>query len=164
MKLLVFVIFAICFFQTASVAQSHKHHKRPVKADVTEKKISVKDIPSAVMDTFHLHYPTAVIKGQEKQTREKVVFYQIESADSGKSRDILFQTDGVIVEVAVSLEPEELPENIRSAVMEKYPDGKITNSVSVTRGDHVEFELTLKTGSHSTDVVVNMAGKVFPVK
>jgi hypothetical protein len=160
------IILLACILLPASSADSRqKHHrKRPVKADVTVKKISKKDIPAEVMKAFTETYPTAEIKGQQKQVSEKVAFYQIESVDSGKTLDVLFQSDGVIVEVAESVEESQLPENIRQALKEKYPGGKITNAECVTRGTHIEYEVALQVGKSTKEVVVNLAGKVFTVK
>jgi hypothetical protein len=135
-----------------------------VKADVSVKKISKKDIPAEVMAAFTAKYPTAEIKGQEKQVREKVAFYQIESVDSGKSRDVLFQSDGALVEVAEGVEESQLPDNIQKALKDKYPEGEISGATCVTRGTHIEYEVAIQVGKKTTEVVVNLAGKVFPVK
>lgn len=163
-RVFLLVIIGTSLLLSSGFAQSKKHHKRPVKADVTEKKISKKDIPAEVLKSFDDHFPTAVIKGQTKQTREKVAFYEIESVDSGKSRDVLFQSDGVIVEIAISVGEDQLPESIRKALNEKYPDATVTSAASVTRGDHIEYEMTLQTGKKTTEVVANLAGKIFTIK
>ncbi len=166
-KTRIFIVASVFLLSLSSPALAGKHHthkNRPVKADVSVKKISKKEIPPEVMNAFVAKYPGAEIKGQEKQIREKVAFYQITSSDSGKSRDVLFQADGVIVEVAESVEEEQIPQNIRTAVKQKYPDASISNVFWVTRGEHVEYEISLETGKKTTDVVANLAGKVFTVK
>ena len=162
----IFIIAAALLLSISAPALAGKHHShksRPVKADVSVKKISKKEIPPEVMNAFVAKYPGAEIKGQEKQIREKVAFYQIASVDSGKSRDVLFQADGVVVEVAESVEEGQIPQNIRTAVKQKYPDAAISNVFWVTRGQHVEYEISLETGKKTTDVVANLAGKIFVV-
>ena len=161
-----FVVLAACILLLAEPAdaQRKRHRKQPVKADVSVKKIAQKDIPELVLKAFTDKYPTAEIKGQLKQVSEKVAFYQIESVDSGETLDVLFQSDGVIVEIAESVEESQLPDNIRTAIREKYPGGKITNAECITRGTHIEYEVALLWGNKTKEVVVNLAGKVFTVK
>ena len=141
-----------------------RHHRRAVKADVSQKKISKKAIPQAVLNAFQQKYPTATITGQIREVRERIPFYEIQSTDSVGTRDVLFTEDGTMVEVGESIDESDLPQKVRDGLNEKYPSAVVETVESVTRGPHVEYEISLKVGSKKIEVIANTAGKVFQVR
>lgn len=163
--LLCIVSVCIIFFIVNESAGGQKHRRlRAIKADVSEKKIPRSAVPEAVLDSFKTHYPTAIIKGQLKETREKIVYFEIESTDSMKERDVLFEKDGSIVEVEESMDIKDLPSALHDSVLAKYPNAVIKSVESVKRDKHVEYELTIAIGKKKIEAVVNSAGKVFETK
>lgn len=153
----------LSFVLSCSASQKH-HHSRSVKADVTEKKISKKELPAEVLKSFEEKYPSAKITGQLKETREGIAYYEIESIDSSRRRDLLFQVDGKIIEVEESISLHELPRFVQDSVRVKFPGATITSAERSTRDSHVEYELVLGDGKKTREVVVNSAGKVFKIK
>ncbi len=144
--------------------EQRKRRLRSIKADVREQKISKKALPAAVLKSFEEHYPTAAIKGQAKETREGVIFYEIESVDSSISRHTLFESNGTIAEVEESISINNLPQFIQDSVKAKYPLAVITSAESITRDNHVEYELALKTGTRKMEIIVSPNGKIFKIK
>ncbi|HTK82795.1 MAG TPA: PepSY-like domain-containing protein [Bacteroidota bacterium] len=163
-KVLFVLVLALSVAGAADAAQHKKKRRlRSIRADVTEKKISRKALPAEVLKSFEEHYPTATIKAQTKETSEGNVYYEIESVDSSKNRNVLFKPDGSIVEVEVSIPVGSIPRFVRDGVKDKYPDARIVSAESVTRDSHAEYELVLGIGSRTIEVVVSPSGKVFKI-
>lgn len=158
------IVFVGVFFIVGGLEAQGRHHRRVVKADVTQKKISKKAIPSAVLSAFQEKFPTASITGQIKEIRERIPFYEIQSTDSGKTHDVLFQEDGTIVEIAESIDTTRLPQKIKDGLRDKYPVAEIESAECVTRGSHVEYEIILKAGRKKLEVIANTAGKIFQLR
>jgi len=65
----------------------------------TEMDITKADVPAAVMAAVAKSYPKAVIKEYAKITRASgAVVYEIEVKDGGKSKDLLFNPEGMPTE------------------------------------------------------------------
>lgn len=154
----------VAAFVVLSLSHQRRHRLRSIKADVSARKISKQSLPSEVLEVFEAKYPTASITGQLKQTREGMAYYEIESIDSSKHRDVLFLKDGTIVEVQETISLDELPQFVRDSVNTKYPDVPILSAERSTRDSHVEYELVLGSGKKKTEVLVNSAGKVFRLR
>lgn len=163
LKFLAILFLAMSLLPVHGDAQ-RRHHRRAVKADVSEKKITKKAIPPEVLKAFEEKYPTAVITGQIRQVRERIPFYEIQSTDSAITRDVLFQEDGTIVEIGESIDESDLPQAVRDGLKDKYPSASVEAVDRVSRGPHVEYEITLTIGKKKVDVVANTAGKVFQVR
>ena len=151
-------------FILPSLSHQRRHRLRSIKADVSAKKISRQSLPAEVLSAFKEKYSTATISGQLREKREGVVYYEIESVDSAKHRDVLFLEDGTIVEIAESISPGELPSFVRDSVGTKYPDVPIVSAERSTRNSHVEYELELKLGRKTIAVIVNPNGKIFKLR
>ncbi|HEV8538159.1 MAG TPA: hypothetical protein VGR15_04455 [Bacteroidota bacterium] len=159
--LLVGALMLSCVWQSGSYQR--RHRLRSIKADVSAVKISKKLVPTEVLRAFGQKYPTATITGQLKEKREGIVYYEIESIDSSRHRDVLFQADGTLVEVSETISLDDLPQFVRDSVTTKYRDVTILSAERSTRDSHIEYELVLGSGKKRTEVVVNAAGKVFKI-
>ena len=160
------IVVLLGFYCSNSLDAGQRRHvrHRPIKADVTTKKISRNAVPSSVLQSFQKEYPGAKITGQLKETREGIVYYEIESIDSTIKRNILFQEDGTIVEIQEPIAEADLPKIVHDGVTEKYPNAVIQSADIVKRDHHVEYEMTLRIGKQKNEVVVNSAGKIFKIR
>jgi len=128
------------------------------------KKISKQQLPKPVLETFEAGHPSATLKAVIKDTRKEGTFYEIECNDSSRSRHFLYQSDGTLVEVEESIDPDELPPIVLDGVKAKYRSATIRTAERSTRGEHVEYELVIAVGRRTMKVVVNAAGKLFKVR
>ena len=160
---IVVILLTACLVLQLSGSQKRRR-LRSIKADVVEKKISKKTLPVEVLKSFEEKYPGATIKGQLKETSEGIVYYEIESVDSSRVRNVLFKPDGTVVEVEESTPLDRLPQFVRDSVKVKYPDAMIISAESVMRDLHVEYELVLGAGKKKFEVIVSPSGKVFKIK
>ena len=162
-RCIIILLLALSFVLPSSGGQKRRR-LRSIRADVTEKRITKKALPAEVLKSFEEKYPTATIKGQLKETSDGSVYYEIESIDSSRTRNVLFKPDGTIVEIGESTPPERIPQFVQDSVKVKYPDAKIISAESVTRDNHAEYELVLGVGKKTLEVIVSPSGKIFKIK
>ncbi|HYQ86638.1 MAG TPA: PepSY-like domain-containing protein [Bacteroidota bacterium] len=125
-----------------------------------EKKISKKQIPPAVLAAFKTNYPAATIKGQAVETEKGKKFYEIESVDGKTNRDLLYTPDGKISEIEEDMDVATLPAGMKEAADKAYPAGKLVKAEKVMAGTTVTYELHVKVGKKTKEVVLDASGKI----
>ncbi len=64
-----------------------------------EKKIDKNDLPKAVLNAFQKRYPNAAIKGTSIEKENGKTYYEIESIDGTRRRDLLYTKSGKVAEI-----------------------------------------------------------------
>jgi uncharacterized membrane protein YkoI len=128
-----------------------------------EKKIQSKDLPPAVQKAVPAETKGAEIKGYNQETEKGKTFYEVETVLNGKSRDLLFDASGGLVEVEEEVALDSIPSAAKAAIEKRAASGKVDKVESVTKGQSVSYEaeITSKTGKRS-EVAVKADGS--PVK
>ena len=130
-------------------------------APADEKKISVEDLPSAVLKAAKKAYPEAKIVGAARETEDGETIYEVEMKLDGKSIDLDIDDQGEIEAVEKEIEVEDLPKAVIKAAAKNFPKGKIEKVAEVTdEDDVVVYELTIAAKGKSTEVVMSPNGKV----
>ena len=129
----------------------------PIFAD--EKKIQSKDLPPAVQKAVPAETKGAEIKGYNQETEKGKTFYEVETMLNGKSRDLLFDASGALVEVEEEVALDSIPSAAKAAIEKRAASGKVNKVESVTKGQSVSYEaaITTKTGKRS-EVAVKADG------
>ncbi len=125
-----------------------------------ETEITMKDLPTAVLASFHKAYPKAEIKGTAQETEKGETYFEIESVDNGLSRDLLYLADGTVVEIEESVDPAKLPASVKAFVKNKYPHGKIAAAEKNFRDGATTYDLRVVSGETVADLVVGPKGKL----
>jgi hypothetical protein len=125
-----------------------------------EKKISKKDVPPPVLTAFEKAYPHATIRGTSTEVENGKTYFEIESMDGTRSRDILYNVDGTVAEIEEVVAVGTLPEAVRTAVGKEFPKAKIAKAERTTKGTDVSYEVHVSLGSNKGSVVVDPSGKV----
>jgi hypothetical protein len=124
-----------------------------------EKKIGANDLPPAVQKAVPGETKGAEIKGYNQETEKGKTFYEVETMLNGKSRDLLFDGSGALVEVEEEIALDSIPSAAKAAIQKRAANGKVNKVESVTRGQSVSYEaeITSKTGKRS-EVAVQADG------
>ena len=125
-----------------------------------EKKISKKDVPPPVLTAFEKAYPHAKIRGTSTEVENGKTYFEIESMDGTRSRDILYNADGTVAEIEEVVAVGTLPEAVRTAVGKEFPKAKIAKAERTTKGTDISYEVHVSLGSKRGSVVVDPSGKV----
>jgi len=124
-----------------------------------EKKIGPQDLPPAVQKAVPGETKGAKIKGYSQETEKGKTFYEVETIFNGKSRDLLFDASGALVEVEEEIALDSIPPAAKAAIEKRAANGEVNKVESVTRGQSVSYEaeITSKTGKRS-EVAVKADG------
>jgi uncharacterized membrane protein YkoI len=124
-----------------------------------EKKIGPQDLPPAVQKAVPNEIKGAEIKGYNQETEKGKTFYEVETRLNGKSRDLLFDASGALVEVEEEIAFDSIPSAARAAIEKRAANGKVNKVESVTKGQSVSYEaeITSKSGKRS-EVAVKADG------
>lgn len=125
-----------------------------------EKKISEKEVPTAVLDAFHKSYPKAEIKGTNMEIEKGKKCYEIESIDGTFEKDILYTAAGNTVEIEETIPASELPKDAAKSIKKKFPDGKTGKFEKVTSGSKITYEFIVESKKQKFEVTLNKDGKI----
>lgn len=119
-------------------------------------------LPPAVKKAFETTYPGASISATAQQADGSRTLVRVDSVDKGRRRIVLYDTSGVVVEVAEQVEEKDLPKPVADS-MHSHPRAIYVSGMKVTRGANVEYQLTVR-GSRKTAMVAKPDGTVLSFK
>jgi uncharacterized membrane protein YkoI len=117
----------------------------------SEKKIQKKDLPAAVQKAMEEKTQGAEIKGYSKEVENGKTFYEVETTVDGRSRDLLYDPTGKLVEVEEEIALDKVPAGARAAIEKAAAGGKVRKVEALTKGGTVSYEaaITNKAGKKS---------------
>jgi hypothetical protein len=131
-----------------------------VSALSQEKKIMRSQLPPAVQKTVDAESQGATVRGFSVEKEKGSTFYEAELAVNGRSKDVLIDSQGNVVEIEEEVEPESLPPAVRNGLQAKAGKGKLVKVESVTRhGKLVAYEAQVSTDGKRSEVKVGPDGK-----
>lgn len=123
-----------------------------------EKQLTRAAMPKAVLTAFAATYPKATVKGFASETEDGVLCFEVASVDAGTRRDVLYHADGSVVEVEEAVAIKDLPAPVSAAIAKLAPGGRVTGAEKITRGHATAYEVHLKRGATSSELVLDAAG------
>jgi uncharacterized membrane protein YkoI len=127
----------------------------------TESKLKLAELPHAVQAAAKQQAKTSAIVGFSKEFENGQTLYEIETRVGGKSRDLLVDKTGRIIEIEQEIDLSTIPEAARAAIQQRSAGGRVTKTESVTHGAQVSYEATVKTKAGKTqEIAVNADGTV----
>lgn len=122
----------------------------------TETKIDKNQLPQAVLSAFQSEYPKAEITGVSKETKDGTTYYEIESKEGDKERDILYTSDGTVYEKEEVIPESELPAAVSDTIKAIYSGNKIKKIEKVTHKGRTQYEIMFEDGK---EVILSEHGK-----
>jgi len=123
-----------------------------------EKKLTLKDLPTAVQKTVQDQTKGAEIKGLSKETANGQTLYEVESVVKGKTRDFIVDAKGAVVEVEEEVAIAGIPAAARAAIEKKVAGGKITRVETLTKAGVTTYEAAYTKGGKTLEVSVKADG------
>ena len=123
-----------------------------------ETKVQMKDLPAPVQKTVQEQTKNAQLKGLSKEIEKGKTYYEVETIVNGKSRDVLIDPAGAVVEVEEAVTLDSLPGPARAAIEKYAQGGKILKVESVTKGSAVSYEATVSKSGKRSEIAVGADG------
>ena len=131
-----------------------------IGAAASERKVQMKDLPAAVQKTVQEQTRSAKLVGLAEEVEEGKTFYEAETKVDGRTRDILIDAAGTVVEVEEEVPLGSIPEGARSAIQRAAANGKLQRVESVTKGGTTVYEATITRDGKKAQVVVTSDGTI----
>lgn len=126
----------------------------------SETRVQMKDLPKPVQKTVQEQSKAAKLRGLSREVENGKTFYEAETTVDGKSRDILIDATGAIVEVEEATNLQSIPDAVQKAFKTAAGSGKILKVETVTRGPVVSYEAVIQRGGKKSEVAVNADGSI----
>lgn len=125
----------------------------------TETRIKMEDLPPAVRTAVGEQTRNATVVGLSRETENRRTLYEVETRVNGKSRDLLFDKTGAVVEVEEEVDLASIPAAARAAIEKRAAGATVRKVETLARGSRVSYEATLETKSGKrTEIAVNADG------
>lgn len=125
-----------------------------------DKTVKLGDLPAAVQAAVKERTRNATLVGISTEKEEGKTMYEVETKVDGKSRDLLFDQSGTIVETEEEVDIETLPAPARAAFEKRAMGGTLAKVEKVMAGGTTTYEGTIKTkAGKTTEYAVTSAGK-----
>jgi uncharacterized membrane protein YkoI len=125
-----------------------------------ETRVLMKDLPEPVQKTVQEQTKNAKLRELVKEVENGQTYYEAETIVNGKSRDILIDPSGTVVEVEEATELARIPEAARKALEASATSGKILKVETVTKGSTVSYEAVIQKDGKKSEVAVNADGSM----
>ena len=106
-------------------------------ASGADKKVQMKDLPAPVQQVVREQTKGAATVGLSEEREGGRVFYEVETKVNGRTRDLLVDSAGAIVEIEEEVLLDAVPPAVRSAFTAA---GKVLKVEAVTKGTTVTYE------------------------
>ena len=125
-----------------------------------DKKIQMKDLPPAVQKAVQAEEAKgAKIVGLATEIEGGKTMYEVETTVGARTRDLLLNAAGVIIETEEETAIDAVPAPVKAALEAR---GKVGKVETVTKGRTVTYEAVVEKNFRKSEVAVNAAGK--PIK
>ncbi len=124
-----------------------------------EKKIDCSNLPPAVEQALQRQLEGATLKGCTTEKEHGKVVFEAELLTGGHSKDVLFDSDGKILEVEEEVGFEALPVEVKAGLRSAARGGKIAKVESLTRQDKLmAYEAVVERNGKRSEVQVGPKG------
>ena len=129
-------------------------------AIAAEKKVKMQDLPAPVLKTVQEQTKNAELKGLSKEVEDGKTMYEVETIANGKSRDMLVDPTGAIVEVEEQASLDSIPAPAKAAIEKAAKNGKVLKVETVTKGSAVSYEAVVSKNGKKSEVAVEADGTI----
>ncbi len=127
-------------------------------AFAAETKVKMQDLPPAVQNAVKQETKNATLVGLNRETEKGETVYEVETKVHGRTRDVLVDKNGAVIEVEEETALESIPAAAKEAIQKRAAGGQIKKVETVTRGSTVSYEASITKNGKKSEVAVNVDG------
>lgn len=125
-----------------------------------ERPVKMKDLPPPVRKAVDKQIHGATLKGVTKEIERGKTLYEVETVANGKTRDLVLDSAGALIEVEQEVDLGSIPAPAKAAIETYAKGGKIDKVETLTKGDVVMYEAAIRKGVKKSEVTVAADGTV----
>ncbi len=127
-------------------------------AQAGEVAVKFKDLPDAVQRAAKEQSNGLTVRGYAKEVENGKTFYEVQVKDAGKTKDILLDESGAVVEVEQMMDMSKVPGPVMESLRKKAGSGKLVSVESVTKGGTVSYEALVSQNGKKHEIAVDANG------
>ncbi len=115
--------------------------------------LALADVPEPVLAAVRKKYPKADIVEARKEGEGADLQYILTLHQEDNGYEVTLSPAGEILEIAVDIEPEDLPRAVKEAIQKRYPKATIEDAAEVTDQvdeDRLSFYVEIRTAKGRT--------------
>jgi uncharacterized membrane protein YkoI len=137
----------------------------PGTASAQEHRIKMKDLPPVVQKAVQEQTKDAKILGISKEVEQGKTQYEIETSVNGRTRDMLIDPTGAILEIEEEITLDSLAAEVRAEVEKNIGKSKLLRLESVTKGGTLTgYEASVSRAGKKSEIGMGTDGKLIPQK
>lgn len=140
---------------------------KETRAQDTEVAVKASQVPAAVLDSLHVHYPKAHLLGFALETKDGTAFFEAAMTVGKHHVDALLDSVGTFQEIETQLDPSELPDAVLTAFRKsKAAGGKVVGAeLHVVPGsaELPSYELHVSRKGEVQEVVIDAKGRLLSI-
>jgi len=126
-----------------------------------ERDLNVKDSPAAVQQTVAKESKNATIRGFSEEEEGGKTVYELELLVDGRTRDMIIDQSGRVLEVEQQVDLASLPAPVKAAIVKAAGRGTIQVVESIAKGGKITvYEAQIVNSGKRSEVQVDPQGKV----
>ena len=131
----------------------------------SEEEMNKYKVPKAVLQAFEKAYPNAEEVEFEEEKNDAKVVYEVEFKESGREYEVLFDSNGQILQTEEALDVKALPEPIIQAIFKEYPEAIIEDAEKITSSSNESsiYEINIITKGKKLELEMDFNGKILGV-
>ena len=122
-----------------------------------DKKVQMKDLPAAVQQAVQAQTKGATLVGLATEREAGKTLYEAETKVNGKTRDLLFDASGRLLEVEEETSIDSVPPAVKTALASR---GKLLRLETLTKGTAVTYEAQVEKNGKKSEVELGADGKI----
>jgi uncharacterized membrane protein YkoI len=107
---------------------------------IAESRVKMEDLPPAVQRAAREQSKNATLVGLSKEVEGGKTVYEVETKVNGKTRDLLLDQSGAVVEIEEEVDLDSLPPAAKEAIQQKLAGRKLKKVEAVTKDSTVSYE------------------------
>ncbi|HXE65362.1 MAG TPA: PepSY domain-containing protein [Bryobacteraceae bacterium] len=115
-----------------------------------DKKVKLENLPPAVQAAVKEQTKNATLVGLSTEKENGKTTYEVETTVNGRSRDLVLDKTGAILETEDQVELNAIPTAAQAALRKRAGTGKIIKVEKLTAGSNVSYEAAIKTKAGKT--------------
>ena len=129
----------------------------PVLAYAGDTRVTLTDLPAAVLRAVQRETKGTTIRSISRETENGRTVYEVETDAAGRTKDLLFDANGTILEIEEEIAAADVPAAALTAITRTAGRGKVTKIEKVTKGAAISYEAQIQ-GARMSEVVVRPDG------
>ena len=123
--------------------------------------ISPTDVPAAVQEAMDRLHPGGAFTDAEREYHGGKVYFELNRMVGGLEVEAMFLPDGTLHSEEVEILRTNVPESVRIAIRDGYPEGRVTKYEEIRDGNRelVEYHVKVRQGGIAYKVLVSPEGE-----